>query len=126
MKKFLLLSLISFQFLSYGQDLDIYNIKQDDKLKIPNLPYGMTADEFQLLSRSFRMKDMLYAMVVPGYAHFHAKEMKTGYWLLGTRVSGFMGLAWIGLVVFECVNFYGLILNLIPILKRDVLKLMEW
>ncbi len=97
MKKFLLLSLISFQFLSYGQDLDIYNIKQDDKLKIPNLPYGMTADEFQLLSRSFRMKDMLYAMVVPGYAHFHAKEMKTGYWLLGTRVSGFMGLAWIGL-----------------------------
>ena len=97
MKNFLLLSLICFQFLSYGQDLDIYNIKQDDKLKIPSIPYGMTVDEFQLLSRNLRMKDMLYAMVVPGYVHFHAKEIKTGYWLLGTRVSGFMGLTWIGL-----------------------------
>ena len=97
MRKFLLLSLLSVQLMSFGQDLDIYNIKQDDKLKIPNIPYGMTVYEFQLLSRNLRMKDMLYAMVVPGYVHFHAKEKKTGYWLVGTRVSGFMGLAWIGL-----------------------------
>lgn len=93
MRKFILIGLMSFQFLSFGQDIDLYNIKQDDKLKIPNIPYGMTADEFQLLSRNLRMKDMLYAMMVPGYVHFHAKENKTGYWLLGLRVSGFAGIA---------------------------------
>jgi len=42
------------------------------------------------------MKDMMYAMVVPGYVHFKAHENKTGYRLLGLRVASFSAFAAVG------------------------------
>jgi hypothetical protein len=50
----------------------------------------MTVKEFELLSQNMRMKDMLYATIVPGYVHFKAKENKQGYWLLGIRSASYL------------------------------------
>jgi len=38
------------------------------------------------------MMDMAYAVIVPGYIHFKAKEKKTGYILLGLRTSSYISL----------------------------------
>ncbi len=97
MKKILtyfLLSLIVFN--SDAQDIDFYHVQQDDLLKTPYLAYGMNVEEYQLLSRNLRMKDMMYAMVVPGYVHFKAHENKTGYYLLGMRATSFAAFATVG------------------------------
>ena len=76
----------------FSQDLDIYKKGKDDNLQTPNIPSGMSYSEFQILSRNLRLKDMLYAMVVPGYVHFKADEKATGYTLLGLRTAGYIGL----------------------------------
>ena len=84
-------------YIAYAQDLDIYKIEQDGLFNTPNLNTQMTVDEFQLLSRTLRMKDMAYAMIVPGYTHFRAKNDKTGYWILGVRSSAYVMLGYVGL-----------------------------
>ncbi len=76
----------------FSQDLDIYKKSKDDNLGTPNIPSGMSYSEFQILSRNLRLKDMMYAMVVPGYVHFKADEKITGYTLLGLRTVGYIGL----------------------------------
>jgi len=76
----------------FSQDLDIYKKSKDDNLETPNIPSGMSYSEFQILSRNLRLKDMMYAMVVPGYVHFKADEKITGYTLLGLRTVGYIGL----------------------------------
>ncbi len=75
-----------------AQDIDVYNNKQDDKVKAPDISAHMSLDEFQLLSRDLRMKDMMYGVIVPGYVHFKAKDNKTGYYLLGARSAAYVGL----------------------------------
>jgi hypothetical protein len=82
---------------AFAQDIDLYTIKQDDKFAVPALAYGMNLDEFQVMSRNLRMKDMMYAMIVPGYVHFMAKDTKTGYYLLGLRLASFGALTAVGL-----------------------------
>ena len=77
---------------AFSQDIDIYRKGKDDNLKTANTPSGMSYSEFQIVSRNLRMKDMLYAMVVPGYVHFRAQEKTTGYVLLGLRSAGYIGL----------------------------------
>ncbi len=77
---------------AFSQDIDIYRKNKDDNLKTANIPSGMSYSEFQLLSRNLRLKDMLYAMVVPGYVHFKAKEKATAYTLVGLRTAGYIGL----------------------------------
>lgn len=91
--------LITFVFVVFtlfvqAQDFDIYKRKTDDKVKIPSLNSSMELNEFQLLSRNARMMDMAYAMIVPGYMHFKAKEHKAGYYLLGARVAAYGGLVY--------------------------------
>jgi len=86
---FLLLSL----FIQ-AQDFDVYRRKTDDKVKIPQVNQSLELDEFQLLSRNARMMDMAYAMIVPGYMHFKAKEHKIGYYLLAGRMAAYGGLAY--------------------------------
>ncbi|OYT10975.1 MAG: hypothetical protein B6I18_06330 [Bacteroidetes bacterium 4572_112] len=76
-----------------SQDIDIYRKGKDDNVKIPNIPLGMSKQEFHLLSTNLRLKDMLYAMVVPGYVHFKAQEKPMGYAILGARAVGFIGLS---------------------------------
>lgn len=94
MKKIIFLILISFPLISVSQDFDIYKRITDDKVKIPKIYSSTQLNEFQLLSRNARMMDMAYAMIVPGYLHFKAKEPKKGYYLLGGRVLGYAGLAY--------------------------------
>ena len=93
MRIFLLL-FISLFFIAnaMSQDIDIYSKGKDDNIKAPELPLGMSKQEFHLLSTNLRLKDMLYAMVVPGYVHFKAQEKSMGYAILATRTVGFIGL----------------------------------
>ncbi len=73
----------------YSQDIDIFAKHKDDNYKLPMLDKKMSFREFQLLGRDLRMQDMLYAMIVPGYAHFRAKDKAMGYTLAGLRIAGF-------------------------------------
>ncbi len=88
-----LILILIFSINLFSQDIDIYRKNKDDNLVIPNLPLGMSNNEIQLLSRNLRLKDMLYAMAVPGYVHFKAQDIKTGYLLMGGRMLGYAGLA---------------------------------
>ena len=84
--------LIGFIFQINAQDFDLYKKDKNDNYKMPIISQEMTADEFELLSNNMRMKDMLYATVVPGYVHFKAKENKIGYWLVGMRSAAYIGM----------------------------------
>lgn len=89
------LLLIIFVFIAISinaQDFDIYPKNQDDYVKMPYVHESMRLNEFQLLSRNPRMMDMAYAVIVPGYMHFKAKENCTGYYLFGLRTLGYIGL----------------------------------
>ncbi len=72
-----------------SQDIDIFAKHKNDNFKLPAINGKMSFAEFQLLDRNLRMQDMLYAMIVPGYAHFRAKDKATGYTLAGLRIAGF-------------------------------------
>lgn len=93
MNKFYIVSV--FLLLSSGmiaQDYDLFQRKKDDNFKIPDIYKNLTLEEYQLLSRNIRMMDMSYAVFVPGYVHFKAKENKRGYQILGARLLGYAGL----------------------------------
>jgi len=74
-----------------AQDADLYMKPPNSRFQMPQVPENMTLQEFQLLSRAVRVKDMAFAMVVPGYVHFRAQEPGWGYSLLGARVAGYTG-----------------------------------
>lgn len=80
---------------SDAQDFDMYNKEINDRFEMPQISESMTFEEFQLLSRDLRMKDMLYAMVVPGYTHFYAHKPKIGYGMLGARLIGYGGITYV-------------------------------
>lgn len=85
------LLLLSFQNI-LGQDFDVYKRTVDDKIKITGIYENMLLEEYQILSRDMRMMDMSYAMIIPGYIHFKAKENRRGYQLLSARILGYTGL----------------------------------
>ena len=94
MKKTLLfLFAVGLLLQTNAQDIDLYKKDKNDNYKIPKIDQKMTYEEFELLSQNMRMKDMLYAGIVPGYVHFKANEKKTGYWLLGIRSASYIALA---------------------------------
>jgi len=90
--KILILILISTSFQGYAQDFDQYLKLKNDNFSFPEIPDSLTYEEFQILSRDIRMMDMAYSAIVPGYVHFKAKEERTGYYLLGARLTGYTGL----------------------------------
>ena len=92
--KFLIPVLLIWGNLLLGQDFTIYHRYKDDNLQFPDLPASMTLEEYQILSRNLRMADMVYSAIVPGYAHFKAKESELGYKILGVRLAGYSGLTW--------------------------------
>lgn len=94
MNKLIFLFFLTFPMWLWAQDFDIYKRITDDKVKIPAVYSSTELNEFQLLSRDARMMDMAYAMIVPGYVHFKAKEPKAGYYLLTGRLIGFAGVAY--------------------------------
>lgn len=94
MKKiFLFLTIFLMAWLARSQDIDFFLRNKNDNYKMPQIPEEMTFNEYYLLSQTFRMQDMLYATVVPGYIHLKAQENKTAYTLIGLRAiaSGALG-----------------------------------
>ena len=96
MKKniFLILITIGIYQLSFSQDIDIFQKNKNDNFKFENINPQMSIDEYRILSRNLRMKEMMYAMVVPGYIHFYVNENKYGYSLLALRVAAYGELAY--------------------------------
>lgn len=94
MKKIIfgLFLIISFVYKVKAQDIDLYKINKDDNVNSPKISSSMSFNEFQILSRDLRMKDMMYGVVVPGYVHFKAKENNAGYILLGLRTASYVGI----------------------------------
>jgi hypothetical protein len=86
------LFLFSLIFQINAQDFDLYKKDKNDNYKMPLIDQQMTVEEFELLSHNVRMKDMLYASIVPGYVHFKIKENKQGYWLLGIRSAAYLSM----------------------------------
>jgi hypothetical protein len=99
---------IIFIFLNFNnicaQDIEIYKKEKNDNYELPQIHGEMSSDEFLLLSRNMKMKDMMYAAIVPGYIHFLAQEKKKGYWLLGARGVAYLT---IGGVYLDADNKYG-------------------
>ena len=88
MKKLLfLVATLSYLTSLYAQDIDIYRHQQNDEFKMPDISWQMSFDEYQILSKHLRMQHMLYAMVLPGYAHFYVNEPTTGWILFTTRMA---------------------------------------
>jgi hypothetical protein len=97
MKKLILFSfIVLFGGLNIkAQDIDVYTKKKNDNYHLPKINSKMSFEEFQLLDKHLKMQDMLYAMVVPGYVHFQAKDKIVGYSLLGLRSLGFGGIYYV-------------------------------
>ncbi len=88
MKRFvcLLLFLIT-GFFAFSQDIDVYHRSQNDNFNMPQVSWQMDFNEYQILSRDLRMQHMLYAMIMPGYAHFYVKKPTTGWILFASRMA---------------------------------------
>ena len=92
-KIFYMLMLCVLPFLSgNAQDFDVYPKLNNDHFDMPAVQAEMRIDEFRLLSRDIRMMDMGYAIFVPGYVHFKARDFAVGYAILGSRLLGYAGL----------------------------------
>ena len=94
---FLLFVLAGLAFPLAAQDISFFHRKKDDLFSMPQTQWGMTKDEYQLLSRNVRLMDWFYGAAVPGYVHFRAKDYTMGYTLVGIRAAGYGGLAWVAL-----------------------------
>ncbi len=87
MKRFIVLTLLlTLFFVSFSQDVDLYQKNENDNFNLPQISWQMNYHEYSLLSKHFRMQQMLYAMVLPGYMHFYADEKTTGWILFTTRM----------------------------------------
>lgn len=80
--------------ISFAQDFSVYPRLPDDKVKLPYVHESLQLSEFQVLSRTIRMMDMAYSIIVPGYIHFKAQKKTTGYVLLSLRSLSYIGLGY--------------------------------
>jgi hypothetical protein len=92
---YIILSIISLQI--YAQDLDLYKVKKNSNFELPDIPKGMTYEEFKTLSTNLRMQDMAIAVILPGHAHFKIGETKRGYYILGVRSLGYAAWGYLAL-----------------------------
>lgn len=126
MKKILII--FGFIFLFYpifSQDIDLYNKDKNENFIMPHTNSQLSIDEFQILSRTFRMQDMMFAAIVPGYVHFKSKDFATGYTVLAISSAAYATFAyqalWIKNNLTDSTLFYNLrnLSNLTPELKRN-------
>lgn len=89
-----------------AQDFDIYPRLKDDNVIMPELYENTLFSEYQIMSRNIRMMDMSYAMLVPGYIHFKAKDKTMGFVVLGTRLAGYAAIAG---VILKTNNDYSVL-----------------
>jgi len=80
--------------LSFSQDIDIFHKNKNDNFKFESINPQMSIDEYRILSRNLRMKEMMYAMLVPGYIHFYANKNTYGYGILALRTVAFGEIAY--------------------------------
>jgi len=92
---YIILLLVS--LVSNAQDVDVYKHHKNSNFEIPDIPKGMTYEEFEILSTDLRMQDMAMAVVFPGHVHFKIGEKKTGYILLGARLAGYAGWTYLAI-----------------------------
>ena len=83
---FVLLFILVFISSSKAQDVDVYKRNENDNFNLPQISWQMNYDEYQILSKHFRMQQMLYAMVLPGYMHFYAGDKPTAWVLFTSRM----------------------------------------
>ncbi len=88
---------------AFSQDIDVFHKKQNDNFKFEEISPQMSFNEYQILSRDLRMKEMLYAMIVPGYVHFYAQDKLNGYGILALRTLAFGELTY--LIASEKLDF---------------------
>ncbi len=93
-KTFTFIALLILSITSFSQDFDAYIKNKNDNYSFPTIPKEMDFHEFYLLSQTFRMQDMLYSAIVPGYVHFKAQENKTAYSLVALRSSALLTLSY--------------------------------
>jgi len=95
MKRILILLLVIFSINNvFSQDIDFFLKNKNENYSFPSIPADMTFQEFNLLSQTFRMQDMLFATIVPGYVHFKAQENAYGYSLVGVRTVALSALTY--------------------------------
>ena len=87
MKKLLLITLVT--VFSFASDFAISHEQLNDKFIIPDINENMSFEEFELLSYSPGIKDIGYAILVPGYVHFRAHDPLLGYISLGLSLTGY-------------------------------------
>ncbi len=95
--------IVGISLQSTSQDIDIFQKKKNDNFKFENINPQMNIDEYRILSRDLRMKEMLYSMIVPGYVHFYANENITGYSILAIRTAAMGELAY--MAATDKINF---------------------
>jgi len=90
MKKVLLNFLIlSLSFAAFSQDIDFYHKFKNENFNYPPVDWNMSLNEYQILSRNLRMQDMIFALGIPGYVHFYAKDYYMGTALLISRLAAY-------------------------------------
>ena len=87
MKKLLLITLVT--VFSFASDFAISHEQLNDKFILPEINEDMSLEEFELLSYSPGVKDIGYAIIVPGYVHFRAHDQLIGYINLGLSLTGY-------------------------------------
>jgi len=97
MKRAVFVFILFIGFFVQAQDVDIYKHQKNSNFNLPDIPAGMTYEEFKTLSTDLRMQDMAMAVVLPGHIHFKIGEKKTGYYLLSARLLGYMGWTYLAL-----------------------------
>ncbi|MEA3452014.1 MAG: hypothetical protein U9Q83_08960 [Bacteroidota bacterium] len=116
MKRILFFLLVIFSISNiFSQDIDFFLKNKNENYLFPSIPSEMTFQEFNLLSQTFRMQDMLYSTIVPGYVHFKAQENACGYTLVAVRTVALSMLTYEYVhyknTITDTVNFFKFIKN---------------
>ncbi len=78
-----------------AQDLEIYHKKINDNFRLPVIDSTMTYEEFSLLSTRLRMREMIYAVLIPGYVHNKIGEKTVARKIFICRLVGYGLLAYV-------------------------------
>jgi len=92
MKQIFFYLFIGSVLLAKAQDIDIYKKNVNTNFELPQISQQMSYQEFKTLSTNLRMQDIGIAMIFPGHVHFKIGEKKMGYYILGARLTGYLGM----------------------------------
>lgn len=108
---FFVFSVFSISLLA--QDVDFYLKNNDDNLSPVNINPQMSFEEYEILSSDFRMQDMMFSAIVPGYVHFKAKDNVVGYSLLAISAASYATFGyqafWVKKTITDSTLFYNLL-----------------